>query len=114
MPTKTKAPRGATRRPDPAGDAWQREATRRWDAVEHDADRYIAPALPAFVGAAHVSRELLGRYLHDRDRNVVHDAMHALEACDVDGIRNGTFVHFAHELEGTLPADAVDCSCMEA
>ena len=59
-----------------------------------------------------MTRELLGRYLHDRDTGLVHDMAHALESCGIDGIRNGTFVHFAPELEGALPADVVDCTCM--
>lgn len=112
--TKTKVPRGTVRRrrPDPEGEAWQAEAGRRWEAARHDPAEYVAPALPAFAGAAHVSREVLGRYLHDRDRNVVHDVLHAFESCAVDVIRNATFVHFAHELEASLPAGVADCACM--
>ena len=118
MPTKTKVPRGNTRRPDPAGEAWQAEASGRWQRAANRARRaggdftpgefYEAPALPAFTAPAHVTRELLGRYLHDRDSGLLHDTAHALEACGLDGIRNATFIHFAHE----LPVDVVDCACM--
>jgi hypothetical protein len=110
MPTKT-VPRGNTRRPDPEGAAWHAEARTRWDAAGGDIDRYEAPPLPVFIGAAHVTRELLGRYLVDRDTQLVHDVQHALEECELDAIRNGTFYHF----ESELPADEfVDCACMGA
>ncbi len=105
-------PRGTNRRPDPAGEAWQAEAGRRWDAARHDPAQYVAPALPAFSGPAHVTRALYGRYLHDRARNVVHDVVHSLPGCGIDGIAAATFVHFRHELDAALPADVVDCACM--
>ena len=108
MPTKKKP---AKRHPDPEGEAWHAEARARWTAAGESIERFTAPALPSWSAPAHVTRELLGRYLHDRDRNVVHDTQHALEACQLDGIRNGTFVHFASELD-TLPADVADCECM--
>ena len=117
---KTKVPRG-TRRPDPEGEAWQAEAARRWDRAEQEATftgdvpvRYYDPVpLPVFVGASHVTRQLFGRYLHDRDRNVVHDVTFARESCGIDAIRNGTFIHFASELDAELPPGVLDCSCME-
>jgi hypothetical protein len=109
MPTKTKP---AKRHPDPAGVAWHAEAAARWEASGGEIDRYDAPPLPAWSAPAHVRRELFGRYLLDRDANVVHDTAHALPACGVDAIRNGTFVHFASELAAALPADAIDCTCM--
>lgn len=117
---KTKVSRGTIRRPDPEGEAWQAESAQRWVRAEQEAAAtgdlpvtfYTPPPLPVFVGAAHVTRQLLGRYLHDHDTNVVHDVTHALETCGIDGIRNGTFVHFADELDWAVPADVVDCSCM--
>ena len=124
MPTKTKVPRGNTRRPDPAGEAWQREAQGRWRRATARArnaggdfgpiEFFEAPPLPSWSAPPHVTRELLGRYLVDRDTGTVHDVAHALEACAIDGIRNGTFVHFESELAGALPADVVDCTCMGA
>lgn len=75
-----------------------------------------APPLPDF-GAhrpGHARRELLGRYLHDRDANVVHDCYRAVETCVIDEIRNGTFIHFGGELDGALPDDATACDCMAA
>jgi hypothetical protein len=107
-------PKPATRRPDPAGKAWHAESAARWAAAEGDIARYEAPALPAWSAPAHVHRELFGRYLLDRDANVVHDTAHALPACGVDGIANSTFIHFASELAAALPADAIDCTCMGA
>ena len=119
---KTKVPRGTSRRPDPEGEAWQANAAQRWRQAEHRArnaggdfapsEFFDPPPLPVFVGAAHVTRQLLGRYLHDRDTNVVHDVTHARESCAIDAIANGTFVHFAAEIAGAVPADAVDCACM--
>lgn len=114
MPTKTKPtpapPRGRAAIHDPAGEAWHAEARARWDAAEGDIERYDAPALPAFTAPPHVTRELLGRFLHDRDTGVLHDVSRGTEACRIDRIRNGTFVHFLRELAGAVPADARDCT----
>jgi len=98
------------RRPDPAGEAWHAEARARWEAAGEDIDRYTAPPLPKWSAPAHVTRELLGRYLIDRDTGVLHDVTVATEGCAIDRIHNGTFVHFASELAGALPADARDCA----
>jgi len=100
---------------DPDGEAWHASARGRWAeavAVNPEApfEAYDAPPLPAWSAAAHVRRELFGRYLVDRDTGVVHDVQHALEGCAVDAIRNATFFHFETE----LPGDVVDCACMEA
>ena len=121
MPKPSSTPRGHTkggRRPDPDGEAWQAEARGRWQRASNRARRaggdftvmdfYADPPLPTWAAPPHVKRELLGRYLLDRDTNVVHDVAHALPACAVDAIANGTFIHFASE----LPADATDCTCM--
>ena len=116
MPVKPLKPR-QRRREDPAGTAWHAEAGKRWRRAEELAPDepqrvFDAPALPAWSAPAHVKRELLGRYLVDRDTSVVHDVSAALETCQVDGIRNGTFYHFETE----LPAgdELVDCACMGA
>jgi hypothetical protein len=60
---------------------------------------YQAPALPAWSAQApsHVIRELLGRFLQDRDTRVVHDVYQATPECAVDAIRNGTVFHFWSE-----------------
>lgn len=117
MPTKTK-PKGRAAIHDPAGEAWHADArARRSKAEATDPETpiaaYTAPPLPAWSAPAHVKRELLGRFLLDRDQGVLHDVSHALESCGIDTIHNATFVHFASEL-GTLPADARDCACMGA
>jgi hypothetical protein len=114
MPTKTKPPRRRAAIHDPEGEAWHAEARARWKAAEiADPETpfmaYDAPPLPAWSAPAHVKRELLGRFLLDRDMGIVHDVAHALPACGVDAIRNGTFIHFASELPA---ADVVDCTCM--
>ena len=115
MPTKPKPPKGRAAIHDPQGEAWHAEARARWSEAEiADPEMpiraYDAPPLPAFAGSAHVTRELLGRFLLDRDTGVLHDVSHATEACRIDAIRNGTFVHFASELAGALPANARDCA----
>jgi len=114
-------PKTRKRHPDPIGEAWHADAASRWaDAVagaanagDEPINHYDPQPLPTFTGPDHVTRPLLGRYLHDRDTNVVHDTAHALASCGIDAIRNATFVHFASELE-TLPPDVIDCTCMGA
>jgi hypothetical protein len=61
---------------------------------------YTAPALPDWSAQApaHVKRELLGRFLQDRDTRVVHDVYQATPECAIDAIRNGTFFHFWSEV----------------
>lgn len=110
MPTKTKPapPRGRAAIHDPAGEAWHAEAAGRWAAAEGDIERYHAPPLPAWSAPAHVTRELLGRFVHDRDANLLHDLSAATEGCAIDGIRNATFTHFASELGEGAP-DERDC-----
>ena len=79
---------------------------------------YQAPALPLWSEKApdHVTRELLGRFLQDRDTRVVHDVYRATPECAVDAIRNGTFFHFWSEvLADTGVADDIPCRrCMAA
>ncbi len=90
---------------DPDGEAWHGEARVRWAAAEladpeTPSISYRAPTLPDWSAKAstHVTRELLGRFLQDRDTRVVHDVYRATPACAVDAIRNGTFFHFWWEL----------------
>lgn len=108
-PTPT-PPRGRAAIADPQGEAWHAEARARWDAAEGDIERYDAPPLPTFSGSADVTRELFGRFIFDRDTGVLHDVSAATEACRIDRIRNGMFIHFASELAGALPVDARDCA----
>lgn len=108
---------------DPAGAEWRGQASAAWaQAVKDAADAgsaepiefYSAPPLPAWSKPRFVQRELFGRYLHDRDANVVHDVEHASKECRVDAIANATFIHFLHELEQHVP-DAEPCKhCMGA
>ena len=106
---------------DPDGEAWHREARRRWAAAElADPETplmaYQAPALPVWSAnaPAHVTRELLGRFLQDRDTRVVHDVYQATPECGVDAIRNGTFFHFWSEVVADATAgDDLPCPhCM--
>jgi hypothetical protein len=74
----------------------------RWTPSRRDHEPGDSPqsphgeALPDWSAQApaHVTRELLGRFLEDRDTRVVHDVYQATPECAVDAIRNGTFFHF--------------------
>ena len=112
MATKMKIPEKqptttlhAARVDDPDGEAWHGEARRRWAEAkladpETPFTAYQAPPLPAWSAKApaHVTRELLGRFLQDRDTRIVHDVYAARPECAVDAIRNGTFFHFWSEV----------------
>lgn len=112
MATKMKVPElqpttalHAAKVDDPDGEAWHGEAKARWAEAElTDPETpllaYQAPALPVWSAQApvHVTRELLGRFLQDRDSRVVHDVHRATPDCAVDAIRNGTFFHFWSEV----------------
>ncbi len=106
---------------DPDDHAWHRESVARWSAAEvADPETpllaYRSPALPAWSEKApgHIKRELLGRFLQDRDTRVVHDVYRATPECGVDAIRNGTFFHFWSEvLADPGVADDLPCAyCM--
>ncbi len=106
---------------DPDGEAWHGEARRRWQAAgaadpETPFIAYQAPALPDWSAKApaHVTRQLLGRFLQDRDTRAVHDVSAAKPECLVDGIRNGTFFHFWSEVVAdSSVADDLPCPhCM--
>jgi hypothetical protein len=102
---------------DPDGEAWHGQARRRWAAAEvadpeDPITSYTAPTLPDWSAQAsnHVTRELLGRFLQDRDTRVVHDVYAATPECGVDAIRNGTFFHFWSEVVAdTSVADDQPC-----
>lgn len=99
---------------DRLGEAWSKEANRRWVEGGQTIDGYVPVPLPEWTASSAVSRELLGQFIHNRDDNVVHDVREATEDCDVDGIRNATFIHFAYELETALPTEAIFCpTCMK-
>ena len=90
---------------DPDGEAWHHDARQRWAEAElADPEApllaYQAPALPAWPekAPAHIKRELLGRFLQDRDTRVVHDVYRATPECAIDAIRDGTFFHFWSEV----------------
>lgn len=107
MPRRRSAPtpsaiRAATVE-DPQADAWFAAAEAAWA----EADQYEPPPLPAWPVPAHVTREVFGRFLLDRDALVVHDAQAALVACDLDAIRNATWFHFWREVpdQAGVPCD---------
>jgi hypothetical protein len=112
---RPESPGRPARRPDPAGDEWHAKAGGRWAQAlalapgDPFAD-YEAPPLPSWQAPEHVKREVLGRYLEDRDTGQVHDVEHATPACAIDAIANGTFYHF----ESELPDTVADHGCMEA
>lgn len=100
---------------DPQGEAWHAEARGRWDrAVQEMPEEplavYEAVPLPDWNASrpVHVSRDLLGRFLQDRDTGTVHDCYAATHECRLDGIRNGTFFHFWAEVQA-LAADDLPC-----
>ena len=106
---------------DPDGQEWHRKAGARWSAAER-ADpetpfmAYQAPAFPVWSeqAPAHVTRELLGRFLRDRDTRIVHDVYRATPECAVDAIRNGTFFHFWSEVvaDASVADDLLCPLCM--
>lgn len=65
-----------------------------------------APPLPPVAAPPCVSVPVLGHFLLDRDSGVLHDVRHATPECGIDGIPNGAWVHFAHELDRNLAAIA--------
>jgi hypothetical protein len=92
-----------TKHSDPFEGPWFAAAAKAWEAAEGDITRYSGPPLPAWERPAHVKREILGHYLEDRDAKVVHSVRHATAACDLDGIKNGTFYHFLREVPPGIP-----------
>jgi hypothetical protein len=82
--------------------AWRAEYHRR---LVHP-DPQEVPPLPTWTASEHVTRELLGRFIENRETGVVHDVRNATPACDVDGIARGTFYHFISE----VPASLTDCA----
>ncbi len=102
---------------DQGGEDWHRESRLRWSAAE-EADpetpilAYDAPAFPDWStqAPAHVTREVFGRFLQDRDTRTVHDVYRATPECAVDAVRNGTFFHFWSEVVAeTSVADDLPC-----
>lgn len=91
---------GAQKRDAGHGDARHRWAVAELADPETPFVAYTAPALPDWSAQApaHVKRELLGRFLQDRDTRVVHDVYQATPECAIDAIRNGTFFHFWSEV----------------
>lgn len=100
---------------DPAGQEWQAKADEAWAVAVGKAEQvddpeqpaaffYDAPPMPDFNKAKpkHVKRDLYGRYLENRETNVVHDCHSAKPSCRLDTIANGTFYHFGHEVPDEL------------
>jgi hypothetical protein len=119
---------------DPAGAEWQEQAGAAWAEAElrataagedsplrrfkepvvegRERKPWQEPPLPNFNAdkIVHVTRELYGRYIEDRATGMVHDCYMAHPGCKVDGIKNGTFYHFGHE----VPEDLELHDCVEA
>lgn len=114
-------PKPKQRHPDPHGERWHEEASARWAAASEgggDPEDVLAryargPALPSWSSAVPLKREVLGRYLEDRDTGVLHDVEHATDACDLDGISHGTWYHFLIDVERHA-GDLTDHDCMRA
>lgn len=126
---------------DERGVEWQTQANDAWKEAEalaaesgrHPLDHYrgyidrgktgraketavagLAPDLPDFGAEASqaVAGEVLGRFLYVPEDRSVHDTTKAKKECRVDRVPR-VFIHFAHEIEGAVPEDAVPCSaCM--
>lgn len=102
---------------DPEGLAWQAEAERRWEEAVRRAGEmgvspislYRAPEFPRWSAPSHVRREVLGRFVLDRESGVLHDVTRAGEECRIDGIGSATWIHFGHEVESAAPPDARPC-----
>jgi len=112
---KRQARQRPVRRPDAAGQKWHAKAAEQWEkavatAPDDPLSVFEAPALPGWRAPSHVKRELLGRYLENRDTGQVHDVEHATAECRIDAIANGTFYHF----ESELPDELDDHECMGA
>lgn len=97
---------------DPEGESWHRTSRARWRAAERQRPEepfsaYDPVPLPDFNAGrpAFVSRDLLGRFLQDRDTGIVHDCHAATEECGIDSVRNGTFFHFWSEVLTDLQED---------
>ena len=100
---------------DEAGEHWAAQAAERWAQAETLAEQandenqppfvfYEAPPLPDFNEGKpeHVTRELMGRFLENRDSGTVHDTQNAQVQCRVDDIKRGTFYHVLTELPDDL------------
>lgn len=100
------APRERIAIDDPRGRDWQEKANRSWSealaaAPDDPESAYQRVPLPDFaeLRPAHVTREVFGAFVVDRDRDVVHRIETARQECRIDAIANATFVHFGHEVD---------------
>lgn len=104
---------------DRDGEEWHRVARGRWDEAVAKAGGgkppgWDQPDLPDFRGGTpvHVTREIFGRFLQDRDTGIVHDCYNAQPDCRLDEIRNGTFFHFWSEVLEVVGEDVPCDLCM--
>jgi hypothetical protein len=101
-------PAGRATLEDPGGVEWQAETDRRWQAAT-SLGAFVPVPLPAWSAPWFVAREVLGRFLVDTGAGRLHDVANATEACAIDAIATGQWIHFAHELEVNVAADVADC-----
>lgn len=112
---------------DPDGVEWMQTAASRWDtasvlAVGMGGDSRLAlelydpPPLPDFraKAPAHVTRELLGRFLQQRSTGIVHDVYAAKPECELDRIADATFYHFWSEVVDAIGEDVPCRYCLGA
>jgi hypothetical protein len=108
------APTGRGALADPAGEAWQAETDRRWQAAQ-SLGEFVPVPLPTWAAPPFVTRELLGRFLADVGGGLLHDVANATEACAIDAVASGQWIHFAAELEANVGPDIADCpNCIGA
>jgi len=109
---------------DPAGIEWAARASSRWtgyvDAAEGDMRAAVRAwaehpePLPDFAAlrSAHVTRDVFGRFVLDRDTGTLHDIANATAACNIDSVHNGTYFHFWHEAQEHAGDDNPCAECM--
>jgi hypothetical protein len=121
MPSKAKRKIDTLEVEDPDGISWREEASAAWTAATdqaalqggHPLDLYVPVPLPDFEAgkSSAVSREVLGRFVQDRESGIIHDVTVAVQSCEVDGIRQAMFFHFWEEVVAD-PTVEVPCpSC---
>lgn len=111
---------------DADGVEWISTASSRYDvavaiAIEAGGnstplDFYDPPPLPDFAARApaHVTREILGRFVQQRSTGIVHDVYAAKPECGVDTITDATFYHFWSEVVAAAGEDVPCRFCLGA
>jgi hypothetical protein len=110
---------------DEIGLAWQAEADRAWAEIRATSSstseasaRWLTEGTPLPRATWRppegvvVARQIFGRFLYDREANVLHDVLGADDSCALDMIAAATFIHFGYELAAAIPDDAIYHDCV--